>query len=58
MMWRGGSRILRGRLTAEFEAWGLEFFVRSGSRILQGFEAVWRVGARLFLVWAFLIDWY
>jgi hypothetical protein len=35
-MWRGRSRILRGGRIAEFEAWGLEFFMRSGSRILQG----------------------
>jgi hypothetical protein len=36
MMWRGGSRILLRGSTAEFEAWGLAFFVRSGSRILPG----------------------
>ena len=44
----GGSRILH----AEFEAWGLEFVVRSGSRVLRGCEGKGAPG-RTFYVFGF-----
>ena len=36
-----GLQILRGGFLAEFEAWGLEFFVRSGTWILRPVALFW-----------------
>jgi hypothetical protein len=41
---RLGSRILRVLLYAKFEARGVEFFVRSGTRILRGTPALVAIG--------------
>src|SRR5437667_10900949 len=55
---RGASEVVDGLVSsrpdrsriqhAKFEAWSLEVFVGSGSRILRGFERKRRTGARLF----------